>query len=72
MNPVVHFELPYENPEQTSQFYQAASWWHTQMPGDEMGRYVSATTAGSDAKAGAPAAAIDGGFHPGKFDWPLQ
>ena len=30
MNPVVHFELPYENAERASAFYRAAFGWQTQ------------------------------------------
>ena len=46
--------------------------WKTQMLGQEMGDYVLVTTAESDAKPGAPAGAINGGFFPKKPDWPAQ
>jgi hypothetical protein len=72
MNPVVHFELPYENRERIARFYQAAFGWQTEMLGEEMGNYVLAITAQSDAKPGAPAGAINGGFFPLKPDWPAQ
>ena len=72
MNPVVHFELPYENRERIARFYQSAFDWQLQMLGEEMGNYVLATTANTDAKPGAPAGAINGGFYPQKPDWPAQ
>jgi uncharacterized protein len=72
MNPVVHFELPYENRERIARFYQSAFDWQLQMLGEEMGNYVIATTAKTDAKPGAPAGAINGGFYPKHADWPAQ
>jgi predicted enzyme related to lactoylglutathione lyase len=72
MNPVVHFELPYESRERIARFYQSAFGWDIQMLGEEMGNYVLATTAKSDVKPGAPAGAINGGFYPRKPDWPAQ
>lgn len=72
MNPVVHFELPYDDRERIARFYQAAFGWQLQMLGEEMGNYVVATTAVADAKPGAPAGAIGGGFFPRKPDWPAQ
>lgn len=72
MNPVVHFEMPYENSERIAEFYELAFGWHIQMLGEEMGHYVLATTALADAKPGAPAGAINGGFYPKKADWPAQ
>ena len=64
MNPVVHFEMPYENRDRVARFYQSAFGWKMQMLGDDMGNYVVVTTTESDAKPGAPAGAIGGGFHP--------
>lgn len=72
MNPVVHFEMPYENRERMAKFYESVFGWKTQMLGEEMGSYVLATTAESDAKPGAPAGAINGGFFAKKPDWPAQ
>jgi predicted enzyme related to lactoylglutathione lyase len=72
MNPVVHFELPYVNRERIARFYESAFGWQTEKLGEEMGNYVLATTARSDAKPGAPAGAINGGFFPQKPDWPAQ
>lgn len=72
MDPVVHFELPYDDRERIARFYQSTFGWQLQMLGEEMGNYVVATTATRDAKAGAPAGAIGGGFFPRKADWPAQ
>ncbi|NNE64149.1 MAG: VOC family protein [Gammaproteobacteria bacterium] len=72
MNPVVHFEIPYEDPERITQFYQAVFGWRIQMLAEETGSYILATTAESDVKPGFPAGAIDGGFYPRKPDWPQQ
>ena len=62
MNPVVHFELPYEDRERIARFYQAAFSWKLQMLGPEMGNYVLATTAEQDVKPDAARGAINGGF----------
>ena len=72
MNPVVHFEFPYDNRDRIARFYQTAFGWQLQMLGEEMGNYVIATTAQSDAKPGAPAGAINGGFYKRNADWPAQ
>jgi uncharacterized protein len=72
MDPVVHFELPYDDRERIARFYRSAFGWKLQMLGEEMGNYVVATTATRDVKAGAPAGAIGGGFFPRKPDWPAQ
>jgi predicted enzyme related to lactoylglutathione lyase len=72
MNPVVHFELPYEDRVRIARFYESAFGWQLQMLGEEMGNYVVATTAQADAKPGAPAGAINGGFYPRRADWPAQ
>lgn len=72
MNPVVHFEMPYENRERMAAFYRQAFGWQVQALGPEMNNYVLATTATSDAKPGAPAGAINGGFFEKKPDWPAQ
>ena len=72
MDPVVHFELPYDDPERIVRFYQSAFGWQLQKLGEEMGNYILATTATDDAKPDAPARAINGGFFPRKPDWPAQ
>lgn len=72
MNPVVHFEIPYEDPERIAQFYQTVFDWRMEVLGEEMGGYILVTTAETDVKPGSPSGAIDGGFYPKKADWPLQ
>ena len=37
MNPVVHFEMPYDNRQRMAAFYQCGFGWQTQMLGGEMG-----------------------------------
>jgi predicted enzyme related to lactoylglutathione lyase len=49
-NPVVHFEMPYEDKERMAGFYTKAFGWETQMTGPEMGEYVVVTTAETDEK----------------------
>jgi len=72
MDPVVHFELPYEDAKRIAHFYETAFGWQTQILGPEMGNYVLATTALTDAKKGAQAGAINGGFFKKNPEWPLQ
>lgn len=76
MNPVVHFEFPYDNAERIMRFYQAAFGWKLQGLGPEMGNYILATTAESDVRptgsAGAVRGAINGGFFPRSPDMPGQ
>lgn len=49
MNPVVHFELPYEDNKRAADFYSKAFGWQSQLLGPEMGDYVVATTTDTDA-----------------------
>ena len=76
MDPVVHFELPYDDRERIARFYKSAFGWELQMLGEEMGNYVLATTCkpGEDVKAPPEASrgAINGGFFPRRADWPAQ
>jgi predicted enzyme related to lactoylglutathione lyase len=72
MNPVVHFEMPYENRERMAKFYGAAFGWQTQMLGEEMGRYVVATTTETDAHGPKTPGAINGGFFQKSPDRPGQ
>ena len=65
MDPVVHFEMPYENHERLVKFYTQAFGWRMQKLGKEMGDYVTAATTETDEnnminKPGA----INGGFFP--------
>ena len=72
MCPVVHFEMPAEDRDRMTAFYEEAFGWKAQKLGPEMGNYVIVTTAETAAKPGAPAGAINGGFFPKKADWPAQ
>ena len=40
MNPVVHFEMPYENRERLVKFYAKVFGWQMQKLGKDMGDYV--------------------------------
>ena len=72
MNPVVHFEMPYDNRERMAAFYQSAFGWQTHPLGEEMGNYVLAhTTETEDGMVRTPGT-INGGFYERKPDWPAQ
>lgn len=72
MNPVVHFEMPYDDRERMAAFYQSAFGWQTHLLGAEMGHYVVAHTAETvDGMVRTPGT-INGGFFPRKPDWPAQ
>jgi predicted enzyme related to lactoylglutathione lyase len=43
MNPVVHFEMPYDDPRRMARFYEQAFGWQTQALGAEMDNCVLAT-----------------------------
>jgi uncharacterized protein len=70
MDPVVHFEMPYDNRERMAKFYGSAFGWHTQMLGEDMGSYVLAMTTETDEKGPKRPGAINGGFFPKRPDWP--
>ena len=72
INPVVHFEMPYDNRERMAKFYQSAFGWQTQMLGEEMGHYVLATTTETDGCSPKQPGGINGGFFPKRPDWPAQ
>ncbi|MGE5446671.1 MAG: VOC family protein [Ignavibacteriales bacterium] len=63
MNPVVHFEMPYEDKNRMADFYAKAFGWQPQMLGPEMGNYVVVTTSerGEDGFPKKPGM-INGGF----------
>jgi predicted enzyme related to lactoylglutathione lyase len=72
MDPVVHFEMPFEDRERMAKFYRFAFGWQTEMLGEEMGSYVLATTVETGEKGPKRPGAINGGFYPKKPDWPAQ
>ena len=48
MNPVVHFEMPYEDKQRMADFYSKTFGWKPQMLGPEMGDYVVVATSEVD------------------------
>ena len=48
MNPVVHFEMPYEDKQRMVDFYAKTFGWQAKMMGPEMGDYVVAQTSDTD------------------------
>jgi predicted enzyme related to lactoylglutathione lyase len=63
MNPVVHFEMPYENPERLVRFYTQAFGWQMQQLGKDMGNYVvAATTETNENRMVKRPGTINGGF----------
>ena len=73
MNPVVHFEMPYEDRERLVKFYTQTFGWQMQKLGKEMGDYViAATTETDENRMVKRPGAINGGFFPKKPDWPAQ
>ena len=77
MNPVVHFEMPYDDRARMAAFYRSAFGWKFELLGPEMGDYAIATTheptvACEPASDGPPPTWINGGFFQRKPDWPGQ
>ncbi len=72
MNPVVHFEMPYDDRMRMSRFYERAFGWQTQAFGAEMDHYVVATTTETSEGRPTTPGTINGGFFPRKADWPAQ
>jgi predicted enzyme related to lactoylglutathione lyase len=64
MNPVVHFEMPYENRDRMVDFYAKTFGWQSNKLGPEMGDYVVAMTSETDQMGMRPKApgVINGGF----------
>ena len=72
-NPVVHFEMPYENPKRVMDFYSKAFGWQMQKMDSQMGDYVTAATTETDENRMVKTpGTINGGFFPKKPDWPAQ
>ncbi len=72
-NPVVHFEMGYEDKERMCKFYESVFGWQTNRMGADMGNYAVAITSESDEKTGRPLqpGSINGGFYQ-KTDNPLS
>ena len=73
MNPVVHFEMPYDDPDRLAKFYKAVFGWKMQNLGEKMGHYMLANTTETSAdRTPKKPGRINGGFFPRKSDWPDQ
>ena len=73
MDPVVHFEMPYEDAKRVAKFYQQAFGWKTQQYGADMGNYIVAeTTEVAATHMPKEPGRINGGFFEKKPDWPAQ
>ena len=63
-NPVVHFEMGYEDRERMKNFYAETFGWTMRQLGEEMGGYVVAQTAETDEKGMVKTpGTINGGFY---------
>ena len=72
INPVVHFEMGYEDRARMVKFYESVFGWKTQQMGAEMGNYVVAQTTKTDENGMVQTkGAINGGFYQ-KTDNPLS
>ena len=66
-NPVVHFEMPYDDANRMKQFYTDAFGWEMMQLGEEMNNYVTASTAETDENHMVKTpGTINGGFYPKK------
>ncbi len=64
-SPVVHFEMPYQDSQRVSKFYNSVFGWEMTDAGPEMGHYMVATTTDTDPQTTRPTTpgAINGGFY---------
>ena len=72
MDPVVHFEMPFDDRARMARFYEHAFGWQMQTLGADMGDYVVATTTETEDGRPKNPGAINGGFFARKPDWPAQ
>lgn len=71
-DPVVHFEMGYNDRERMKKFYSEVFGWQMQQMGDDMGGYVVAQTTETDADGMVKTPGnINGGFY-AKTDNPLS
>lgn len=68
MNPVIHFEMPYEDRDRAGKFYEEAFGWKTEKYGEDMGYYLMLTTLESDVVPDRPRGGINGGMFPKSSD----
>jgi predicted enzyme related to lactoylglutathione lyase len=72
-NPVVHFEMPYEDKDRVAKFYESAFGWQMTKLGAEMMDYVTAATTETDENRMVKTpGTINGGFFPKSADMPAQ
>jgi predicted enzyme related to lactoylglutathione lyase len=73
MDPVVHFEMPYDDAERLAKFYKGAFGWKMKSLGEKMGHYMLAGTGQTnrDGMMKKPGM-INGGFYPKRADVPSQ
>jgi uncharacterized protein len=65
MNPVVHFEMPYDDHERVARFYSEVFGWQMQKFGEDMGNYITAATTETDENRMVKKPGnINGGFYP--------
>ena len=63
-NPVVHFEMPYEDAKRVTEFYKSTFGWDVANAGQAMGNYLIAATAETDENHMVKApGTINGGFY---------
>ncbi len=73
MNPVVHFEMPYENGKRLSDFYSNVFGWQLKATGAAMGDYITAATSETDEQGMMKRpGAINGGFYPKNSGAPTE
>ena len=72
MDPVVYFEMPYDDNKRMATFYEKAFGWQTRMLGEEMGNYVLTTTTEMTKTGPKKRGRINGGFYRKKPGWPAQ
>lgn len=72
MNPVVHFEIPFDDRVRMAKFYESVFGWQMQMLGEDMGNYVLATTTETGEAGPKKPGAINGGFFPKDPKAPAQ
>jgi uncharacterized protein len=64
INPVVHFEMPYENSKRVVKFYNSVFDWGMKDAGKDMGNYVVAQTSETDSNNMVKTpGTINGGFY---------
>jgi len=70
-NPVVHFEMPYEDHNRLTNFYSKTFGWKMNKLGSEMGDYILAGTTETDENQMIKTPGnINGGFYPKTADAP--